>query len=78
LTLLPQRWLILLILVQFALGFAALVATGATSEMQDRPAVDVSLTTAHQAVGALILGAAALLAVWSARLLAVPSDPLAR
>ncbi|MHC4860760.1 MAG: COX15/CtaA family protein, partial [Planctomycetota bacterium] len=62
--------LLVIVVTQFSLGFAALVAAGATAEQTERPAVDVLLTTAHQAGGALILAAAALLAAWSVRLLA--------
>jgi cytochrome c oxidase assembly protein subunit 15 len=62
--------LLVLIVLQLGLGFAALVAAGATAEQEVRPTVDVLITTAHQATGALIIAAAALLTAWSTRLLA--------
>jgi len=58
-----------LLVLQLCLGIAALAVAGATRGLVDRPTVDVLLTTAHQAVGALIIAAAALIGAWSGRLL---------
>jgi cytochrome c oxidase assembly protein subunit 15 len=63
-------WLVALLVLQVALGIAALVAAGATADLAKRPPVDVLVTTAHQATGALILAAAALATVWTRRSLA--------
>ncbi len=62
-----------IVTAQMALGIAALAVAGATIGEPKRPAVDVLVTTAHQATGALILGAAALAAVWTRRRLARPA-----
>ncbi len=67
--------LVILTLVQVALGIAALVATGATAGEQPRPAIDVRLTTAHQAGGAVLLACAVMLMLWSYRLLSPQSTP---
>jgi cytochrome c oxidase assembly protein subunit 15 len=55
--------------VQTLLGLAALIAVGATRDLPVRPTWDVVLTTAHQAVGALVLGAAVALTLLTHRLL---------
>jgi heme a synthase len=63
------RVLLLLAGVQVLLGIAAYIAAGATSGIQPRPAVDVIVTTAHQASGALVLVVATMLMLWNRRLL---------
>lgn len=54
---------------QIVLGILALVATGLAADSPEPPAYEVAATTAHQALGAALLGTAVLLAVWSRRLL---------
>lgn len=54
--------------VQFVLGFAAWVATGAAGE--ETPLYMTLIATAHQTVGALVLASAVRLMLWSWRLLA--------
>jgi hypothetical protein len=55
--------------LQVVLGLCALVAVGMTEGVTPRPTWDVVLTTAHQAVGALVLAAAVALTTLSHRLL---------
>lgn len=69
------RTLLALAGVQAVLGILAYVAAGATAGIQPRPAVDVILTTAHQATGALVLAAATTLTLWSYRLLIPTTRP---
>ncbi len=56
-------------LTQFLLGGAALWAVLAYKDREPPATVDVLLTTAHQALGAIVLALAALLAAWSRRLI---------
>jgi len=63
-----------LLLLQVILGICALVAAGMTEGISPRPTWDVILTTAHQAVGALVLAAAVALTVLSYRMLEAPSE----
>ena len=55
--------------LQIALGVAALVLI-LMRENQAIPASEVIVTTMHQALGALLLAVAAMLAAWSLRLVA--------
>jgi cytochrome c oxidase assembly protein subunit 15 len=60
--------LLLLVPLQLLLGIGALVAvTGRDSSLPPPPA-DVSLSTAHQATGAVLLASAVMLALWTGRL----------
>ncbi len=67
------RALTLLTGAQIVLGIAALIAVGATAGVTPRPALDVVLTTAHQAVGAGLLALAVMLALWTRRVLVTGS-----
>jgi cytochrome c oxidase assembly protein subunit 15 len=58
-----------LLVLQICLGILALAVAGATRGQVDRPVSDVLVTTAHQAVGALILGVSALIGAYASRLL---------
>ena len=69
--------LLVLTILQVGLGLAALVVAGATTGMDTRPPSDVLITTIHQATGALLLGAAALGAAFSVRLLREPGSAVA-
>ena len=62
-------WPLLLLLPLSALGVAALVLI-LMRENQAIPASEVIVTTMHQALGALLLAVAAMLAAWSLRLVA--------
>lgn len=55
--------------LQLLLGFGAMVVTGALSGPAQPPPVRVTVTTAHQAVGAFLLAHIVLLTLWSYRLL---------
>jgi len=55
--------------IQVTLGIAALATTGFSPALEPSSSLEVLLTTAHQATGALLLGASALLVVWAHRLL---------
>jgi heme A synthase len=55
--------------LQVVLGIVALTVRGLAAGVTPVPAYKVILTTLHQATGALLLGVAVLLAVWSRRLL---------
>lgn len=57
------KGLLILILVQFALGFGALVAVLLDTSGTPHP-LQVLATTLHQTTGALVLGLTALIAVW--------------
>ncbi len=62
--------------VQVVLGVAALIATGALALRKPPPTTEVVLATAHQAVGAVLLGWAVLLLLWNRRLVSpMTSDP---
>jgi cytochrome c oxidase assembly protein subunit 15 len=56
-------------LTQILLGFAAYAAKGAAARGVLSPTFDVTLTTAHQWFGAILLSVAVLLACWNFRLL---------
>ena len=73
-TVLKRTGLILLLLVclQILLGVLATVAVMMRSEGEGIPSLEVLATSAHQANGALLLGAATLLAGWYGRLLKSP------
>jgi cytochrome c oxidase assembly protein subunit 15 len=60
-------WLMGLMLLQVGLGIAAWAAASATRDLPVRPDSDVLLTTAHQAVGALVLAAAVHVSAFSRR-----------
>jgi cytochrome c oxidase assembly protein subunit 15 len=60
--------LILLTCLQVLLGVGALTATGATAFVRPPPAPEVVLATAHQVVGAVLLGWAVMLLLWHRRL----------
>ncbi|MBL0922520.1 MAG: COX15/CtaA family protein [Phycisphaerales bacterium] len=65
---------------QFILGGAALWAVLVFKDRETPPAVEAAITTAHQALGALLLAMAAMLAAWSRRLIlprSAPQAPLA-
>lgn len=62
-----------LVLVQTVLGVAALMTTGVMGGMRARPAVEVTVATAHQAGGAAVLVCALLAALWIRRLLQPPA-----
>jgi cytochrome c oxidase assembly protein subunit 15 len=65
--------LIVLAAGQVVLGLCALAAVGASADAPAPTGVDVLVTGAHQAVGALLLACAVSLALWNFRLLAPPS-----
>lgn len=55
--------------IQLVLGLGAYAVVGATEHVYPRPWIDVVVTTAHQATGAVLLAAAVVLMLWSHRLL---------
>jgi cytochrome c oxidase assembly protein subunit 15 len=57
-----------LVTLQAALGFAALIAAGAKRIGPSPPTIDVVLTTAHQAVGAILLASGVAAMLWMHRL----------
>jgi cytochrome c oxidase assembly protein subunit 15 len=59
--------------LQFALGIAALVVVLIRTDASI-PVYEVAITSAHQAIGALILASASMLAAWSLRLVAAPAS----
>jgi cytochrome c oxidase assembly protein subunit 15 len=59
--------------LQFALGIAALVVV-LIRETAAIPVYEVLVTSAHQAIGAVILATSAMLAAWSLRAVAAPVD----
>lgn len=61
-----------IVTVQVLLGIGAMAGKAAAARAIDPPAWAVLVTTAHQAAGATLLAASALLAVWSRRLLKSP------
>lgn len=61
--------LLLLIGVQLGLGIAALIVTGNDSASRRPGALDVTITTTHQVVGAALLAWAIMLLLWNCRLL---------
>jgi len=63
--------------VQLSLGIAALAVTQGQAVVGNPTPVEVSLTTAHQATGALLLVISVMLALWTRRLFDVaPGGPL--
>jgi cytochrome c oxidase assembly protein subunit 15 len=58
--------------LQFALGIAALVVVLIRTDARI-PGYEVATTSAHQALGALLLASASMLAAWSLRLVASPA-----
>jgi cytochrome c oxidase assembly protein subunit 15 len=64
--------LTILIGLQLLLGTGALIAVGNSPEAGDIPVAEILLATAHQITGALLLGLAVLMALWSRRLLRAP------
>ena len=60
---------------QVGLGLGALIVVGATEGIQPRPVIDVVLTTLHQVSGALLLGCAVMLTLWTRRLLVPGPEP---
>ncbi|MCA9727324.1 MAG: COX15/CtaA family protein, partial [Candidatus Eisenbacteria bacterium] len=64
------RWLVNLIGVQLLLGIAALLALVYDQDAVRPPAYEVTLVTAHQVTGALLLATSVMLALWTRRLLA--------
>lgn len=63
------RWILWAVSLQIVLGVAALAVTFSAGGRVPPPISETIVTTAHQALGAALLGAAILLAVWSRRLL---------
>jgi cytochrome c oxidase assembly protein subunit 15 len=59
---------------QLVLGFVALMAIHKNEETKAYSALEVIAPTAHQAVGAIVLGLAVLLAVWMSRLTTSKQD----
>jgi cytochrome c oxidase assembly protein subunit 15 len=60
--------LVILVVLQIALGLAALTAWGLHPEGTVRPAWDAIVRTAHQVTGAVIVATAVSLAIWTFRL----------
>ncbi len=58
---------------QLGLGIAAYVCTGDDSPQNLPTNIDVVITTLHQTIGAILLGGATALALWSARLSIAPA-----
>jgi cytochrome c oxidase assembly protein subunit 15 len=67
------KLLMVLIGVQLALGVAALIVTGNDSLTRRPTAMDVSITTLHQVVGAALLAGTVALILWHYRLLRLPA-----
>lgn len=63
------KWILWSVSSQIVLGIAALWATYSAGGRIPPPVSEILVTTAHQALGAWLLGASVLLAVWSRRLL---------
>ena len=61
-----------LVVLQLTLGVGALAAIGYANMQQRLTVLDVTVTTAHQATGALLLVVSVLLMLWSFRLLQKP------
>ena len=57
---------------QVLLGFLAFVAVGRRGEFATPPGWEVAITTAHQALGALVLANVGLTLAWCRRLLVAP------
>jgi cytochrome c oxidase assembly protein subunit 15 len=69
--------LLLLVCVQLLLGVLATIAVLMRGDGEGIPSLEVMATSAHQANGALLLGAATMLAAWYFRLLRPLSKTLA-
>ena len=67
------RALVIVVLLQVALGIAALAVTGGVATTGNPRVLDVTLTTAHQACGAILLATTVLLTAWTRRLAGAPS-----
>ncbi len=70
-----RRWgvtLLWLVGMQVALGIAALTVTGNDAPDRRPTALDVTITTTHQVVGAAMLACAVALVLWNYRLLRMP------
>jgi heme a synthase len=67
------RAMLVLVLVQVLLGVVAFIAVMMRGASPEIPRLEVAVTTAHQATGALLMATAALLAVWHFRLFTPPS-----
>lgn len=63
------KWILWSVSLQIVLGTAALWVTYSAGGRIPPPVSEILVTTAHQALGAWLLGASVLLAVWSRRLL---------
>ncbi|MCU0303790.1 MAG: COX15/CtaA family protein [Thermoanaerobaculales bacterium] len=63
------QWLMSVIAVQVALGIAALAVTQGRAVVGAPTTLEVTIATAHQATGALLLGLAVALALWTRRIL---------
>jgi heme A synthase len=61
--------LLALIGIQLGLGVVALILTWTSQQYREAKPIDVAITTAHQTVGAALLGWAVMLLVWNYRLL---------
>ena len=62
-------------ILQFVLGVFALLVVIAYREKEETQTLEIVVRTAHQATGALLLGAASLLAAWSFRLISTRNTP---
>jgi cytochrome c oxidase assembly protein subunit 15 len=62
------QWLMSVIAVQVALGIAALAVTQGRAVVGAPTTLEVTIATAHQATGALLLGLSVALALWTRRL----------
>jgi len=67
------RALVIVVSLQVVLGIAALAATGGVATTGNPRVLDVTLTTAHQACGAILLATTVLLTAWTRRLAAPPA-----
>ncbi len=67
------RALVFVVSLQVMLGIAALAVTGGVATTGNPRVLDVTLTTAHQACGAILLATSVLLAAWTRRLAGAPS-----
>ena len=62
------RWLMATVAVQVALGIAALATTQGRAVVGSPGTLEITLATAHQACGALLLGLAVAVWLWQRRL----------
>lgn len=73
----PQRlgsWLVAVVCLQLVLGIGAFLATGGVAVQGNPDSLAVTLATAHQGCGALILGVAVALTLWLGRLQTVAAE----